>query len=321
MSETISNNIDPRLKLMSHSSDLTLHACPRLWELYRLNVTNEDAEEDSDSSMNFAFGHAVGEGIASVLQGKSFNETIFEMFLHWPLELDSENTYTKKGFYYAVSAIQKFEAMYTANILLKDYELVWIKRKLPDGSNQWEEVPAVEVGFKIIFPGGFIYRGHIDAVLRHKETGEIIVLENKTTKYKEVNPATYKNSSQAIGYSIILDLIFGEYSSYKVLYLVYKSTQFEFEQFPFSKTRVQRAQWIQEKLLDIEMVELYAANNYFPMRGESCLRFGRECKYLNLCHLSTEHLVKKHGSEEREDDREYMYVIDIKDLISNQLGG
>ena len=301
--------IDERFKLLSHSGNLTLHACPRLWELYRLNVVDEDQQEDDSSSMNFAFGHAVGDGIAMVLQGMELNSIIFKLFLDWNIDLEAVNPKMKKGFFYAVSAVQKFHSLYSNNILLSGYELVWL-----DG------IPAVEVGFKIIFPGGFTYRGHIDAVLRHKETNQILVLENKTTRYKDPNPAMYKNSSQAIGYSIILDLIFGKLSSYDVLYLIYKSTEFEYVQFPFTKTHNQRAQWIEELLLDIETIEMYSKANYFPMRGESCVRFGRECEYFNVCQMSTSFLVKNKGQLAREDNREYMYEVHIKDLIESQLG-
>jgi len=74
-------------------------------------------------------------------------------------------------------AIERF--LYVRNSsLLEDYELV---QYVPEGAT--EPVPAVELSFIISLPNGFKYRGFVDAVLRHKTTGAIVVLEVKTTGY------------------------------------------------------------------------------------------------------------------------------------------
>jgi hypothetical protein len=192
---------------------------------------------------------------------------IWSAFLGWEIDLDARNDKQGKSFYSAVIALQKFEAI--KKLLLGDYELVYYNGK-----------PATELGFRITFPDGFKLRGFVDAVLRHKVTGKILVLECKTTGSSTINAATFKNSAQAIGYSVVLDVLFPGLSSYKVLYLVYKTKSFEFESLPFEKSYLQRAQWIQEVLLDIESIKMYESHGVYPQRGESCYSWYRELNTL-----------------------------------------
>jgi len=298
-------SIDPRIQNLSYSSLGTLHKCPRKFQLYRLNATSEDTDISGSSNITFAYGHIVGEGIQEILQNKSYNETIFQMFLGWHADLYEENIKQNKSFWTAMLAIQKFIAMQKAGFLA-DYELVYYEGK-----------PAVELGFRITFPDGFKFRGYVDAVLRNTKTGEVMVLEVKTSSSTSLAPATYKNSAQAIGYSVVLDVLFPDLSSYKVLYLVYLTKAMQYEQLPFTKTYLQRALWIQELLLDIDVIKMYENVGIYPMRGESCYDFFRECEYLNLCTLSTGYLVKPY--EEPEKIEEFQIELSLMDLINSQL--
>jgi hypothetical protein len=199
------------------------------------------------------------------------------------------------------------------NLVLKDYELVYTNTG-----------PACELGFRIHFPDGFKYRGFVDAVLKHKLTGEILVLEVKTTSSKYLTEAQYKNSAQAIGYSIVLDHIFPDYSSYKVLYLPYLTHAMEFSPMQFNKSPLQRALWLQELLLDIETIKLYEEYGVYPMRGESCYSFYRECEYFGLCTLATDKLTTPQTEEERlalEEKESQAYEIEVtfQDLLATQL--
>lgn len=303
--------MDLRLKQLSYSSNLTLHSCPRKYQLYKLG-TRPDAEEDYDSSITFSFGHLVGLGIQCVFEGISIQETIWKCFLMWEPHLLAYNTKQVKSFWLAIAAVQKFHFLYTQNGYLKDWELVIHEGK-----------PAVELGFTIDLGSRFTYRGFVDAVLRHKVTGEIMVLEVKTTS-ANLNAATYKNSSQAIGYSIVLDHLFPALSAYKVLYLVYKTKLMEYEQLSFHKSYLQRALWIQELLLEKQKLELYEATGVYPMHGESCYNFYRECEYLNLCTLATSTLSEPltFGGAKKilaENKRKYQVKVTIQELIQAQL--
>ena len=305
--------IDPRLKLLSHSSRTTLHKCPRKYQLYRLaaeEIALADATKVMEQSLTFAYGHAVGEGMASVLERKTEDEVYLEAFLHWDADLLDENTRQKKSFWLALFAIKKFIAM-RENGYLDEYDLVYYKGK-----------PAVELSFQIMLPGGFSYRGFVDAVLRHRDSGEIMVLEAKTSS-GTANSAMYKNSGQALGYSVVLDILFPKLSSYTVLYLVYETRSYEYKELPFTKSLLQRALWLQELLIDCKRVELYESFGSYPMHGESCFDFFRECEYLGLCTLSTDSFTKKLTTKMiaaiEKDQERYQFVVDFHDLVAAQI--
>jgi len=296
---------DYRIRQLSYSSLLTLHSCPRKFQLYRLRTTYR-AEEDIKSTITFAFGHVVGEGIQLALEGKSQEQVIFQMFLGWHTDLFAEDLKGKKSFWEACNALRRFYNL-QSNGFLQEYELVYYNGK-----------PACELSFSINFPDGYRLRGFVDAVLKHKESGKVMVLECKTTGSATVNPATYKNSAQAIGYSIVLDAIFPDLSSYEVLYLIYNTKSGEYLPIPFQKTYLQRALWIRELLLDIETIKMYEEAEVYPMHGESCYSFFRECEYLNVCQLSTEYLTKP-CTPEQEDKTDYQVTLTLDDLLTTQL--
>lgn len=295
--------VDYRIRQLSYSSLLTLHSCPRKFELYKKRSTFRTEEAES-STITFAFGHVVGQGIQDVLCGFSREYVMVNAFAGWHADLYAEDTKQNKSFWLALQAIQKFLSLRDQGFL-EDYELVYYDGK-----------PAVELSFAITFPDGFRLRGFVDGVLRHRETGKVIVLECKTTSTK-LNSSVYKNSAQAIGYSIVLDVLFPELSSYDVLYLVYQTKDLEYTPIPFSKSYLQRALWIQELLLDIETIKLYEGAQVYPMHGESCLNWGRECEYFQSCTLSTAHLTNVCTPAE-EDKTEYQINVTLQDLLEAQ---
>ena len=298
------SEIDIRLRQLSYSSLLTLHACPRRYQLDKCG-TNVDREDNT----TFAFGHALGLGIQLAFEGKSESEIIWALYRQWSLDLFDEHEKRQESFWLAVHAVQKFIGMRAAGFL-SEWELVYYNGKA-----------ACELGFVIVFPDGFRYRGFVDGVLRHKYDGRIAVLEVKSTSLSEIDEAVYKNSAQAIGYSIVLDAIFSELSSYEVLYLPYKKKTKEFELRPYTKSYLQRALWIQELLMDIETIKMYAGNQIFPMRGESCYSFYRQCTYFGKCTLSTKYLTKPVTQEvvDKIAAEEYAVELTLMDLLDSQL--
>lgn len=303
--------IDPRLKLMSYSSGLKLHGCPRRYELYKYRAM-ENPMDTTMQQVTFDFGHVVGQGLQDVLEHKSEQEVMFRAFMMWSQDLYMEDEQAKKSFWRALVAIKQFISL-REHGYLKEYELMTYNGK-----------PAVELGFRILMENGFEYRGFVDAVLRHMETGAIVVLEGKTTKYKTVNPAQFKNSAQAVGYSVVLDFISPGLSDYTVLYLVYSSTIQEYIELPFAKTFTQRAHWLRNLLLDQTAIETYI--NYgdsFPMHGENCYSYFRECEYLSLCNMDTDKIAKPLYQSDldriEEDRKKYQFVLQFKDLIQAQL--
>jgi hypothetical protein len=302
--------IDKRILNLSYSSRNTLHSCPRKFQLYRLNSKAEQTE-DHAQSLTFAYGHCIGKGVQDIFENKTLAVTLWEAFLAWDVDLLSENPKQNKSFFGALHAINQLHHARESGFL-EEYDLVY-----------WEGKPACELSFSIALPDGFIYRGFVDAVIRNRNTGAVVVLECKTTSATRVNPAQYKNSAQAIGYSIVLDSLFPELSSYEVYYLVYQAKSQEWTTIPFEKTYFQRALWIRELLLDVEMIKLYEAAQIYPMNGEACYDFFRECEYLQHCTLSTHHLVEPLTPEKSasidEELEKFQIKITIQDLIETQM--
>lgn len=305
--------MDLRLKQLSYSSVLLLHGCPRKYQLTKLSVTPQEAEDNEaarSQGVTFAFGHAIGVGIQSTFENKSFDSVLMDMFMSWNWDLLDENPKQKKSFWTAVLAIEKFQAV--KELILDGYELVHYNGK-----------PACELSFLIDLGDEFAYRGFVDLVLHHRETKEIVVLEVKSTSLTGLTAAQYKESFQAIGYSVVLDELFPELSSYKVIYLVYKTKTEEWEPIPFTKTYYQRAEWIQELLLEKSKLELYDSAGVFPKHGEHCTTWGRECEFLGVCKLSLSKLTKpldEEGIQKIVDERSsYQVTTSIFNLIQTQL--
>ncbi|MNM82808.1 hypothetical protein D3C81_948500 [compost metagenome] len=166
-------------------------------------------------------------------------------------------------------------------------------------------------------------------VLRHKITGELLVLELKTSSANYVKASNYKNSAQAIGYSVVLDRIEPEATSYGVLYLVYLTKLERFETFEFPKTYHQRALWLRDRMVDesnvLTLVKEEGNYGIWPMYGESCNSFGRDCEYMDICHLQTSNVMvplnERHFLDIDRDTKEeaiYQFDIQLEELLEAQ---
>lgn len=298
-------SIDYRIRQLSYSALNVFHSCKRKFQLNRLKTTYR-SEQSEEANITFAYGHIIGDGIQKILEGKSEQEVILAAFLGWHAPLLAIDEKRKKSFWSAIIALQKFISLRESGFL-DEYEVLTYNNKL-----------ATELNFKITLPDGFNFRGSVDAVLIHKTTRRILVLECKTTWQRDVNPAMYKNSSQAIGYSIVLDVVFPGVTEYDVLYLVYSSVTREYLQFKFLKSYVQRAIWIRELMMDVEIIKFCEEQELYPKNGDACLSFGKECEYINHCGLDTS-LITKHCTEKEADTKEYQINISLLDLLNTQL--
>lgn len=257
------------------------------------------------------FGHTVGQGLQDIFCGLSETQIIWKAFTGWKIDLGLRDDKRAKDFYRAVFAIQKLLHARN-NGYLKDWEIV-----------EFNGSPAVELGFIVHLQNGFKYRGFVDLVLRNRETNKILVIDGKTTWFRTVNGAEYKNSFQALGYSIVLEVIFPDLMDYNVSYLVYKTTEKEWEMFDFVKSFSERAEWIQTLVLECEEISRYAETGVFPKHGESCKSFGRECEYFQYCGMKTEHLVKPLTQEKiaaiELENKSYAISVSIDQLIESQI--
>lgn len=303
--------MDMRLRQLSHSSNEKLDSCPRAYELYKLGSDREITDKDGTGSITFAFGHLVGTGLQEVFMGLSEQQIILNAFLTWPLDLESRDDKRSKNFYLGLAAIQRLIALRKAGFL-GDYEIVYFK-----------DSPAVELSLAVLLPDDFRYRGYVDLVLRSKSTGKVLVVDGKTTWFTNQSPAQYKNSEQALSYSVVLDAIFPDIVSYNVMYLVYKTKSYEWEPMEFTKSYLSRAEWIKSLEYRREDIIRYEAAGYFPKRGQSCTKFGRDCEYLQTCGMSTGILATPLSEEAAErithEIDGFSVVVTLEELINAQL--
>jgi len=302
---------DPRLKFLSHSSCNLLHSCPRKYELYKMrSLPRADISVDFESAVTFGYGTVVGVGVQAILEGKDYEQALFDMYLAWEPELEEEIVRNKKSFWEACFAVQQFSWEYKRSFS-EQYELVY-----------WQGKPAVELSFVVELPNGFFYRGFVDVVIRNKVTGEIVILELKTTAMVP-NSAMYLNSSQAIGYSVILDKMFPEKSAFSVLYKVYHSSSREFVEFEYEKSLLQRATWLRDVLIDCQVIEVYSNYGNFPQYGNHCYSFSRECDFLGVCDFDNKHLAHPYTeADEAAIEKEkgsYDFYVTFEELLQSQV--
>ena len=281
-------------RLMAHNNVTSysklglLHSCPRNYELqlYKANVPKSaEFEEAVEQNLDFAFGHAVGSGIQAYAATRNLQAAQLAAWMAWKAPYDAEavdkrGTSKGKSLAFALYAVEKF-------VWFMDNELAdWEVLVLPSGK------PAVELAFAVDTQNGYYHFGHIDTVLRNRNTGRLAVWEGKTTAVETVDEATYANSYQALGYSVVVDAIARQLGfdapDYEVLYIVYSSKTREFQLLPFTKSKTQRAEWLQDLLLDHATIEQYKELGFFPKRGENCVnKYGRKCEWFGSCQMRT----------------------------------
>lgn len=261
--------------ISSYSMQQVYQACPRKWQIKKLQAAT--GTSDRISSVTFAFGHAVGAGVAEYDKTGSVDAAILEAFFAWDidlLEIETKGTYadgtgkpTGKSFASAVLALHKYATFVEEETQLREYEVV-----------------NIEATIAIDFEDGHTYVGHIDELLRSTITGKYLVKENKTTGLRSVDPVMYSNSDQALSYAVVVDMLGG--TNYEVLYTVYSSSAQQWSQFSFVKSALKKATWLQDQLLMHQQIDAYSELDFFPMRGSHCFDYMRRCEYYGRCEIN-----------------------------------
>lgn len=285
------------LKELSFSSVKLLRSCPRKFFLLKSQIG------ERESTIDTAFGSAVGAGVQEWLVSKDLNKAFYAAFRHWDHELLDENPKSKKSIGDALLAIESF----TLTNPLVDFDIIY-----------WNGAPATELGFYVDLGEGFVYRGFADLVLRNRKNNEIYVLDIKTTGANYFNMNTYRNSEQVLGYSIILDEVAKTYvTNFTCLYLTYKSGTREWcEPAMFPKTLDQRIDWIRTVLSEKSRIQSYISNDFFPMHGESCVAYSRDCQFMGVCEMySYISMIPSCGIERDEDMSKYQIQTNLVSLL------
>lgn len=286
---------------LSHSALELLVSCERKFQLERLLVGAPDRED----SAHTVFGTAFGAGVASYMEHQDQDIALYELWKSY-FPIIEEGVKTEEqciGLFLSIVP--------TLDNLLMDWEVMTFENK-----------PAVELSFCLDIDDKFYFVGYIDIVLRNRFTGKAAIMEVKTTSLgiTDLDPL-YKNSGQALGYSIVLDRIMGEAKSeYEVIYVVGQinsKTPFSFKPhvIPYAKTIHDRLDWFITLGMDVNRLHAMLDMNVFPRRGASCLKFMRACPHLGICNL--------HGLDEykelEEDLNEYQFHYELDTLIKDHL--
>lgn len=257
--------------LRTYSTVEVLHACPRKFAIQKMQ--SHLGTRVRRQNATFAFGHAVGAGVATFDETGDLQASVWAAFLAW--DVDLFETERKEGHKNGKSFVEAVWALYVYRTF-REEELQELQEYEHVGS---EKTVAID------FEDGSFYSGHIDELFRHRVTGQFLIKENKTTNFTNVNPALYSNSDQALSYGVIVDAEGGG-SEYSVLYTIYSATQQKWVKYEFVKQTYKKADWLQDQLLINQQVDHYAELCFFPKRGGSCFDFMRVCEYYETCDTS-----------------------------------
>lgn len=267
------------INMVSHSTFERKQDCDRKFSVNKYTMNNPGSDIQlfqNEGNIDFAFGRAVETGIQATLLNHSKERIFWDMFLAWDIGLMQQHPKNyAKTFTDACIAIDQFQQ---------------IKRELMQG---WEIAmfngkPAIELALCIDLENGYYYVGHADIILFHPVLQRYRVLEIKTTGSRNVDEAMYGNSGQGVGYSVFLDNIAKGVeltATFELFYLVFPTAEGYWKLYEFTKSRSNRADWLNTVLLDVNSIDTYRRLNFWPKRGGSCYKWGRRCEYYNSCDL------------------------------------
>lgn len=269
---------------LSYSKILTLHSCPRKFELKELEERGEYT-----STIPTAYGHAWMGGVQELFRSESFERAIVAAYSYWPFGNTQPDKY-KRSFGMIFHALEQFYAG-PFQELIAEWKLP------PDGIEHLFLIeiskPQYDEEGKLLIPG-FNYQGHIDLILQHREDNRLAVFEGKTTTMN-VSEATYANSAQTGGYQVVLNDLAARLdcpNSGEVNYLVQRPQDvlnyeegFGFTVMPFLKGRKAAIDFLHTMLSEVERIQHYIRTGFFPKYGESCTAYGRPCHFFGMCNM------------------------------------
>jgi len=286
----------------SYSMASELHRCPRRFQLIKARALRG---EGGQNNVDFAYGHAVGSGIqAWLMSGYDMNAALFNAFLAWRIPFAAEIPKKHKTIWDTWIAVQSYAAFHQEHL---DEWAVWI---LPNGK------PAIELAIEVDFENGYKHYMHIDVILQHRVTGQLAIQENKTHGFKDVEPAIYANSAQALSYGIVIDMLADD-TSYEVFYVCYSAPERKWDLLPFTKTTAMKAEWINDCKLDHASISAYRKLQFYPKRGENCYAFMRRCEFFGSCNVVSDAFGERVlGADEQAERVDYSFK--ISDVINKQ---
>jgi hypothetical protein len=266
---------EPGVLSLSYSMWQTLHSCPRKFLLREIHQ-----RASSFNSTHLSFGSAFGAGLAEVCRSNDLQLAVVLAFAHWDFDDFSDGGNRGKTFWECVESIKLFHANIWPQ-LQEEWELAYIDGK-----------PAIELHFYIRVAEGYAYQGHIDIILRNKQTNALAVVEVKSSARAQTE-ANWGNSDQSLGYYYVLTKLqeqLGIVAEPETIYIVLEVGKWHkpeenwgFKIFPFQRTEHSLLEFSNTLLCDLHQIQFYVEHNYFPKRGNSCTAYGRTCEFYGIC--------------------------------------
>lgn len=284
---------------LSDSSLTQMNVCERMFQLDKLIATGVERDETEHT----VFGKAYGAGVQTYLVTQDRDQALYQAWLAYYPELETEKKNQARCFSALVHSFPHLDR------LLETYEVA-----------VYNNHPAIELSFRINITEEYYFVGYLDVVLKDRFTGVHFVMEVKTTglHFLDLDPV-YKNSGQALGYSIALDAIAGDkQSSYGILYFVAqlgKEYKAKIHTIPYEKTLLDRLNWFLTLGMDVQRLQTMAEINVYPMRGKNCVQFNRPCKFFGVCGLKSFDIPKVR----EEDTIAYDFTYELQDLVDDHI--
>lgn len=249
---------------LSHTTIGIIQTCPRKYFLGKL-CGQEQYEITKDTDFGSAFGIGAQTYITMLARG-AYQQEAQEAALTKAILSYGWNEGGYKTFPNLVNGILSFIAEWPT-----------------DQWQLWND--ATELSFRIALGERSYYCGFIDAVLQDRYTGEIFVLELKTTGLNASNLAPYYGQSpQAIGYAAVLhtlDIPVTLGRLYIVLQTLSARTT-KIHLLPFQTSMEQVIDWAIGLHLQYEALKNYEAIDFWPKTG-NCMAYNRLCQFYGSC--------------------------------------
>lgn len=290
---------DHPYRLSSSTLDL-FHSCERKFQLQRLLEQGRNSFSNSAATVQ---GKSFGAGIQCYMITGNIDQAIYKAWLAYQPELEDRPMKSK-----ARTLNNLWLAKEELDRIRGRYKIVYFKEK-----------PAAELSFKLIIDQKWYYGGSIDLILYDTLEKLYVVWEVKTTGNNayDVSPL-YKNSGQALGYSIVLDQIVGaELARYGVIYFVcqdfYQNFIPKLHTLSFQKTLLDRLNWFLTLGYDYESIKRMDEFGIWPIRGSECFKYKRQCQFFNTCNTTAGDVAKDGGV----DKTEYDFVYQLDEVIAD----
>lgn len=290
---------------LSESTLNLLHDCERKMQLERLLLNG--VEPDGPPNAYLVRGLSFGTGVQAYMLTGDMDYALFKAWLEYYPEVydDRSKIYMWRTLNNILCAKDQMDK------LRQRYEVAVFEGK-----------PAVEMSFRLDIDDKWYYVGYIDLVLYDTWEKMYVVFEIKTTGYKLTDLAPlYKNSGQALGYSIVIDRIVGvNQANYGVLYFVCRDQVGDtfipdIYAFPFTKTLLDRLRWFYTLGMDVQRLNQMLELEMFPMRGHSCVKFSKVCQHFGVCTLTSADIRRP----VEQDNTEYQFRYKLQDVIAEHL--